>query len=503
MRLDTHLKRDWGYTTHHFLLDIICWFYAFAGATALRFRLDPDLLMSRGVAYTPGVIVAAVAVASCLYVSGMYSLYARHRGWRKRLGIVTICLSIGVMILLAVGSLDLDGRVGRGVVAMGFPVAALAVYAHHYLLHRRSRSFRENGACIVTCPEDQVEALRLLSLDQNHYRIVGCFAEEGLELHSVLKPLGTLEGLVEGLKAHDISRVFCTQRNLQEAKTSVILRRLRYSGMAISSVTEACEEVHQAIPLELIDHEWLLHACGQPGHFYVSKLKRLMDVVIACSLGLFALPLFVISWILVRLTSKGPGLYSQVRVGRFGETFLVRKLRTMRLDAEAGGPQWSKAGGDSRVTFVGGFLRKFRVDEIPQLWNILKGEMSFVGPRPERPEFTDELAEAIPFFRERLLLRPGLTGWAQVCYPYGSSVDDARRKLEFDLYYIKHMSLSLDAFILLDTIKTVVRGGASERRGARLAQFEFVHHRVSQEVSALRTACVAPRVEAMQPVLMD
>jgi len=186
---------------------------------------------------------------------------------------------------------------------------------------------------------------------------------------------------------------------------------------------------------------------------------------------------------------------------QMGETFLVHKLRTMRIDAEASGPQWSKVGGDSRVTFVGRFLRKFRIDEIPQLWNILRGEMSFVGPRPERPEFTEELAEQIPFFRERLLLRPGLTGWAQVCYPYGSSVDDARRKLEFDLYYIKHMSLSLDAFILLDTVKTVVRGGASERRGVRLAEFEDVHRRVSQEVLALRASRNV--VSGLQPVLMD
>jgi lipopolysaccharide/colanic/teichoic acid biosynthesis glycosyltransferase len=268
-------------------------------------------------------------------------------------------------------------------------------------------------------------------------------------------------------------------------------------------VTEACEEIHQAIPLELIDHEWLLHACGQPGYFYVSKLKRLADVLIAGSLGLAALPLFLAAWLLVRLTSKGPGIYSQVRVGRFGESFRVYKLRTMRIDAEANGPQWSKTKGDPRVTPFGNILRKFRIDEIPQLWNILQGEMSFVGPRPERPEFTEQLASQIPFFRERLLLRPGLTGWAQVCYPYGASVEDARRKLEFDLYYIKHMSLSLDAFILLDTVKTILRGGASERRGIRLAQFEHVYVRVAQEVAELQQPFSAslPDGSGLQPVL--
>jgi lipopolysaccharide/colanic/teichoic acid biosynthesis glycosyltransferase len=317
--------------------------------------------------------------------------------------------------------------------------------------------------------------------------------------------LGTLDDLNLGVEMHDISRIFCTQNNLKDEMTAGLLRRLRYSGMAISSVTEACEEIHQAIPLELIDHEWLLHACGQPGYFYVSKLKRLADVLIAVTLGLAAFPIFLAAWILVRLTSRGPGIYTQVRVGRFGESFRVYKLRTMRLDAEVNGPQWSKSKGDSRVTPFGNVLRKFRIDEIPQLWNIIRGEMSFVGPRPERPEFTDQLASQIPFFRERLLLRPGLTGWAQVCYPYGASVEDARRKLEFDLYYIKHMSLSLDAFILLDTVKTILRGGASERRGARLAQFEHVYRRVAQEVAELQEpfSAALQAVPGLQPAFID
>jgi lipopolysaccharide/colanic/teichoic acid biosynthesis glycosyltransferase len=180
--------------------------------------------------------------------------------------------------------------------------------------------------------------------------------------------------------------------------------------------------------------------------------------------------------VLVRLTSQGPIFYRQVRSGRYGKDFEVLKLRTMRVDAEAHGAQWASGRKDSRLTPVGGLLRTFRIDEIPQLWNILQGDMSFVGPRPERPEFVETLSAEIPFFEERLLVQPGLTGWAQVCYPYGASVDDARRKLEYDLYYMKHMSLMLDLFILLDTVRTVVRGGAQRRGGEALRHIELLSH---------------------------
>jgi lipopolysaccharide/colanic/teichoic acid biosynthesis glycosyltransferase len=154
--------------------------------------------------------------------------------------------------------------------------------------------------------------------------------------------------------------------------------------------------------------------------------------------------------------------FRQVRCGRLGRKFEVFKLRTMRVDAESDGPKWASKN-DPRVFPGGGLLRKFRIDEIPQLWNILRGDMSFVGPRPERPDFIEQLSKEIPYFRERLLVSPGLTGWAQVNYPYGATTLDARRKLEYDLYYMKHMTLTLDMFVLLDTVRIVLTGGVSQR----------------------------------------
>jgi lipopolysaccharide/colanic/teichoic acid biosynthesis glycosyltransferase len=165
---------------------------------------------------------------------------------------------------------------------------------------------------------------------------------------------------------------------------------------------------------------------------------------------------------IVKLGSRGPVLYHQTRVGFNGQTFTVHKFRTMGQDAEAGtGPVWSRKN-DDRITPGGRFLRRARLDELPQLWNVLRGDMSFVGPRPERPEFVAQLTQNIPFYGQRHVVKPGLTGWAQIRYTYGASVEDAIEKLQYDLYYIKNLSIALDLVIVLETIKTVVL-----RRGAR------------------------------------
>ena len=189
-----------------------------------------------------------------------------------------------------------------------------------------------------------------------------------------------------------------------------------------------CEEVYQSIPLELVTPEWLMNASGSPHMLYIKKIKRGFDIATSLAGLLFLGPFLLVGVALVRLTSPGPVWYRQIRGGRFGKPFEMFKLRTMRVDAEQQGPVWSQQN-DPRVTPVGKFLRKYRIDEIPQLFNVLRGEMSFVGPRPERPEFFEELSRQVPLFRERLMVQPGITGWAQVNYPYGATVDDTRRKL--------------------------------------------------------------------------
>ncbi len=185
--------------------------------------------------------------------------------------------------------------------------------------------------------------------------------------------------------------------------------------------------------------------------------KRAVDMAASLMLVVFTSPLLLLTALLIKLESNGPVFYKQIRVGRGGQHFSIYKFRSMTVDAEKSGVQWA-AGNDARVTRVGRFIRKTRIDEIPQTFNILKGEMSFVGPRPERPEFTHMLAAEIPHYNDRHLVKPGLTGWAQIRYPYGASVEDARQKLTYDLYYIKHFSFVLDLFIIIRTVKVAVKG---------------------------------------------
>jgi exopolysaccharide biosynthesis polyprenyl glycosylphosphotransferase len=194
---------------------------------------------------------------------------------------------------------------------------------------------------------------------------------------------------------------------------------------------------------------------------WLEAVKRLSDVVFSLIGLLVALPLMALVALAIRASSNGPVLYSQTRVGRNGAPFTIYKFRSMQVDAEAtSGAVWS-VENDPRVTRLGRFLRRTRLDELPQLWNVLRGDMSFIGPRPERPEFVANLEREIPYYGQRHVVRPGITGWAQVRHGYGATVEDAQEKLQFDLFYIKHMSFPFDVYIVLETVKTVlVRAGS-------------------------------------------
>ena len=211
------------------------------------------------------------------------------------------------------------------------------------------------------------------------------------------------------------------------------------------------------LPLSQITDEWLLETEGFNLNTRGSlrRLKRAFDVCVSIAIFLITAPIMLLTAIAIRLESKGPVIYKQDRVGLFEKEFTVYKFRSMRTDAEKNGAVWAKEH-DDRITRVGRFIRKVRIDELPQLWNVLKGDMSFIGPRPERMTFVKKLKEDIPYYSLRHTVKPGLTGWAQVCYPYGASEEDSRHKLEYDLYYIKNMSILLDITIVLKTIGVVL-----------------------------------------------
>jgi sugar transferase (PEP-CTERM system associated) len=239
------------------------------------------------------------------------------------------------------------------------------------------------------------------------------------------------------------------------------LLTLRFQGITVEEDGTLRERLYGKIQLEGLRPSTFLYSEG----FRIrasQQITRQVVSICAAAFGLLLfLPLFPFVVLAVKVSSKGPLFFLQQRVGMGGRIFEVIKFRTMVTDAEAGGAKWATKN-DPRVTKVGMFLRKTRIDEIPQLWNVLRGDMGFVGPRPERPEFVNWLTEELPFYYLRTLIRPGLTGWAQVRYGYGATLAETKEKLEYDLYYIKHMSLGLDLLIMFETIKTILR-----RRGAQ------------------------------------
>ncbi len=238
-----------------------------------------------------------------------------------------------------------------------------------------------------------------------------------------------------------------------------VLMHARLRGTRVLNLSDFYEIYWAKVPVTSLDNGWFAFTEGfSLLHSRLStRLKRVGDIGLSFLLLVLLLPVMLILWVLIRLESRGPAIYTQKRVGLEGKHFVIFKFRSMRLDSEKGGAQWARQN-DDRTTRIGRFIRKVRLDETPQLINILKGQMSFIGPRPERPEFIELLSQGIPFYELRHLVKPGLTGWAQVMYPYGASLDDAREKLEYDLYYIKNYSIELDLKIIVKTISVVLFG---------------------------------------------
>ncbi len=273
------------------------------------------------------------------------------------------------------------------------------------------------------------------------------------------------DGTIDPARLHEvitrerISRVILAERDSQSrARIAAVLLDLRLRGLQVHDAVDFYERMSRKIWVEASRSEWFLYANGfnasQAGLF----LKRASDVICSAILLTVTAPISTLVAIAIKLDSKGPVLFRQERVGLHGKPFVIFKFRSMRQDAEkASGPTWARMR-DDRVTRVGRILRYFRLDEIPQAFNVLRGEMSLVGPRPERPYFVEWLAQEIPFYNLRHYVKPGITGWAQVMYRYGSSVEDAYQKLQYDLYYAKHRSLRCDLSILLKTVEIVLMG---------------------------------------------
>ena len=250
-----------------------------------------------------------------------------------------------------------------------------------------------------------------------------------------------------------------TDKLLRDPKITEKLLQYKLEGLQYYNYLEFYETYENKLPISHLSPKWFLENTGFEIYHnnFNLKAKRLLDLLFALLIGIFAAPVIVLAAIIVKLESKGPVFFIQERIGEGNKKFNIVKFRSMTTDAEKDGPQWASKN-DNRVTKFGKIMRATRIDELPQLWNVLRGEMSFVGPRPEREFFIQQLEKEIPYYNLRHTVKPGLTGWAQVMYPYGASVEDAYRKLQYDLYYIKHHSIPFDVKVLLKTVTIVIFG---------------------------------------------
>jgi sugar transferase (PEP-CTERM system associated) len=365
---------------------------------------------------------------------------------------------------------------------LAFVLAAIAYVRPNYLLGSGSSAvglliltvalfgWRLGFTWLVQLPI-LVERIYVLGTGERAQRVVQGLRQNpeiGVEIASWT---GKMEGAVtlEAIAAHlmevvekqKVHRVIVATPDRRGTVPMKELLQLRMQGVKIEEADSWLEKINGKIEVENLNPSWLIFGQGFRRSTIFILVRRVLSVAISL-VGLFlSLPLMPFIILAIYCDSPGPVFYKQTRVGKAGRPFNVVKFRTMRLDAEAGGPKWA-GSNDPRVTRIGKFLRSSRLDEIPQLWCVLKGDMAFVGPRPERPEFIEMLSKEIPYYGVRHMVRPGLTGWAQVRYKYGSTVEDAREKLQYDLFYIKNASLGLDLLIIFQTVKTVLL-----RRGAQ------------------------------------
>jgi sugar transferase (PEP-CTERM system associated) len=356
--------------------------------------------------------------------------------------------------------------IGHGVLASSvlFFVVAIVVWRLLFIQVGRARGLQEHVLIVGPCAGARTVAREVLEQHDYAYKIVGFIDDDPAMLgRSIVNPkvIGTTADIVRLVREQRVNRIIVGLADRRGKLPIEELLEAKLQGVRIEEPETTYERLTGKIMLDELKPSWLIFSDGFRARKLTRAVKRAVDVLLAIVGMVLAAPLMALTAIAVRLDTPGPVVYAQERVGEHGRTFMVYKFRSMRTDAEQPGkPIWAR-DRDDRITRVGRFIRKTRLDELPQLWNVMRGDMSFVGPRPERPFFVEQLAREIPFYLQRHSVKPGLTGWAQVKYQYGSTVEDAMEKLRYDLYYIKHLSVFFDLTIVFDTVKVVLfRKGA-------------------------------------------
>jgi sugar transferase (PEP-CTERM system associated) len=437
-------------------------FGAIIGAVYLRLGAEDahiELMLRQG------FLKAGLATIFCLaafYLFDLYDFIVMHDRRELVLRLVQALGLAWVALALAFYAFP-QLMLGRGISLIALPLAlglmvSWRVSIHWLLGHP---DFGEK-ILIVGSGNLAVEVAReMLDRPDAGYRIAG-FVGTDPELlgKSLINPrvIGLTSELDEVVRREGIDRIIVAMGERRGQLPTTELLQLSLAGTVnIEEGASFYERVTGRVSLNMIRPSWLIFSSRGRQARISGIARNIVHRLVALIGALCSLPIALVTAVLIKLDSRGPVLYKQERVGKNGGSFTVMKFRSMRTDAEKAGPVWASLD-DDRTTRVGKIIRKLRVDEIPQFWNILRGDMDFVGPRPERPHFVAQLAEEIPYYEQRHLIAPGLTGWAQIKYPYGASIEDARQKLQYDLYYIKNQSLMLDAIILFETVKIILFG---------------------------------------------
>jgi sugar transferase (PEP-CTERM system associated) len=397
---------------------------------------------------------------------GMYQLKYRE-GFRNTLLRLMPAFALGFGILTLMFYLVPELYFGRGILGLVILISAAGILLARVLIFKSSEFgllesriiFVGSGALAKECGE-----LAMHNIAYHKYHIVGYVPvtkEQTCVVPSALLPND--ESLTALAAKHNAGEIIVSVQNRRGGNLPIKeLLDCKLNGIKVTDAATFFEREACQIRVDSLQPSWLVFGTGFDQSFLRAFCKRLFDLVVSILIFTVSIPAMLITALCIYLEDRGPILYKQERVGMDGHPYMVLKFRSMRNDAEkAGAPQWAKSN-DPRTTRIGSIIRKLRIDELPQILNVLKGEMSFVGPRPERPFFVQQLNEKIPFYNVRHSIKPGITGMAQVRYPYGASVEDAVQKLQYDLYYVKNNSLFLDILILIDTLQVVLLG-----KGAR------------------------------------
>lgn len=403
------------------------------------------------------LLAFALIVQTGMIAVGVYGAEAL-RSMRYAVARLLVAVSLGIIALSFVDFIFPGLDFWRSTLAYAMFLSIVALIFNRLVIGGilGAGAFRRRVLVLGAGPRAQ--RLRLLSeRPESGFVIVGYVAmHDGQAVVEEAIARGAIHDLtrfVSNLGASEVVLALEERRNALPLKD---LLRIKTAGVHVNDFSSFMERETGRVDLDTLNPSWLIFSDGfSSGRMVSSFAKRLFDIAASSLLLLLTFPLILIFAVLVKIDSRGPAFFRQERIGLYGQPFDLVKLRSMCNDAEKDGAKWAQTN-DPRVTRVGRFIRKVRIDELPQAWSVLKGQMSFVGPRPERPQFVTDLEDQLPYYAERHMVKPGITGWAQINYPYGASIADARHKLEYDLYYAKNYTPFLDLLILLQTLRVVL-----------------------------------------------